>query len=334
MSGGVGGLNGPITVNGGSDSYDRPLAFDAPVAFDTGLYAPTSETLASLRKRVMILLGFATMADAPPAGMQDTINEFLRLAQSQKYWDYPILRTERWWAWQLTAGQRFYDVPVSGLDALEFRRISEAWIADNGGIAASMWGASKALALGAYILATAPNPLWFKVTTAGTTGTVEPTWPTNAAGTVVDGTVTFTAVPPPAAVWSPLQRGIHPSRYTLATSARPDSYELTDALELWPAPEKSYVVYLRGHLGLRRFTQDTDAPTIDPDVLLTFATALAKAHYRHPDANNYAQMAAGLERRLTAGAHAGKRYIPGPNNAGMAGCDDARSEPMPRATWR
>ncbi|WP_407538878.1 hypothetical protein Q0M94_11930 [Deinococcus radiomollis] len=39
---------------------------------------------------------------------------------------------------------------------------------------------------------TVANGHYYKVTTAGTSGSTEPTWPTTASGTVVSGTVTFT----------------------------------------------------------------------------------------------------------------------------------------------
>jgi hypothetical protein len=60
----------------------------------------------------------------------------------------------------------------------------------------NQWAASTAHALGVWRVPTSinRNGLTFSVTTAGTTGASEPTWPTSAGGTVVDGTVTWTAV--------------------------------------------------------------------------------------------------------------------------------------------
>jgi hypothetical protein len=55
------------------------------------------------------------------------------------------------------------------------------------------WAASTAFSLNDTILATsASGNRIYKVTTAGTTGSSAPTWPTAFAGTVVDGTVTWT----------------------------------------------------------------------------------------------------------------------------------------------
>lgn len=333
MSGGVGGLNGPAVVNGGADSYDRILAFDAPVALDSGLYVYPAQTLAQLRTDLMVLLGFATMTANPPPGMVTTLNLFLRLAQIQQYSRYAMLRTERWWPWQISAGQRFYDVPVDGLDALDFRRITAAAIADNGGVPVLAWLPNTAYALGAYVRATTPNSLWFKVTVAGTTGASAPAWPTTEGAVVANGTVTFTAVAPLRSAWYPLTAGIPFGAFNSDTPGRPQRFELREYLEVWPTPDQPYVVYLKGHMGVRRFTLDTDLSTIDPEVILLFATAMAKAHYRQPDANNYAQMATAMGRQLTMGTHGLNRYIPRADTAGMV-CADERDASMPRATWR
>ncbi len=55
------------------------------------------------------------------------------------------------------------------------------------------WEASTAYALGESVEPVTPNTYRYEVTTAGTSGSSEPTWPTSAIGnTVVDGTVTWT----------------------------------------------------------------------------------------------------------------------------------------------
>jgi hypothetical protein len=47
---------------------------------------------------------------------------------------------------------------------------------------------------GDWVKPTVQNGFWYKCTVAGTSGGVEPTWPTTAGNTVVDGTVTWTCV--------------------------------------------------------------------------------------------------------------------------------------------
>lgn len=55
------------------------------------------------------------------------------------------------------------------------------------------WVASTAYSLGAAVRPTTRNNFAYEVTVAGTGAATEPTWPTTAGGTVVDGTVTWTA---------------------------------------------------------------------------------------------------------------------------------------------
>lgn len=57
-----------------------------------------------------------------------------------------------------------------------------------------VWPASTLLILSDVYLPTVPNGHKYQVTTAGTTGASEPTWPTTAGGTVVNGGVTFTEI--------------------------------------------------------------------------------------------------------------------------------------------
>lgn len=59
---------------------------------------------------------------------------------------------------------------------------------------ANAWAATTVYALNAIVKRlTGTGIYWFKVTTAGTSAGSEPTWPTTNGGTVVDGTVTWTA---------------------------------------------------------------------------------------------------------------------------------------------
>lgn len=51
---------------------------------------------------------------------------------------------------------------------------------------------SHTYALGAVVVPVTPNGHWYKATTAGTTGSSIPTWPTTSGGTVTDGTVVWT----------------------------------------------------------------------------------------------------------------------------------------------
>ena len=64
-------------------------------------------------------------------------------------------------------------------------------------IAAPEWAASTAYNVGDYVVTGTPtNGRLYKCTTAGTSGTSAPTWPTTAGGTVTDGTVVWTEQTP------------------------------------------------------------------------------------------------------------------------------------------
>ena len=56
----------------------------------------------------------------------------------------------------------------------------------------SAWAASTAYSLGAKVRPTTANGNVYECTTAGTSGTTEPTWPTAEGGTVTDNTVVWT----------------------------------------------------------------------------------------------------------------------------------------------
>ena len=63
------------------------------------------------------------------------------------------------------------------------------------------WVAGVVHALDAVIAPVSPNGFVYKATVAGTTGTAEPAWPLTAGLTVVDGTVTWTAVTANVITW-------------------------------------------------------------------------------------------------------------------------------------
>jgi len=56
----------------------------------------------------------------------------------------------------------------------------------------AVWAASTAYSLNDLRVPTSPNGFVYKVTTEGTSGSVEPTWPTTIGATVLDGTVEWT----------------------------------------------------------------------------------------------------------------------------------------------
>jgi hypothetical protein len=68
---------------------------------------------------------------------------------------------------------------------------------------ASVWRANTAYEYGARIVPTARDGFVYEVTTAGTSGATEPTFPAYRYGTLTDNTVTFKAVlPDPPGLWN------------------------------------------------------------------------------------------------------------------------------------
>lgn len=72
-----------------------------------------SRTLAELRQELLMRLGYAAVARNPPPGMPALLDSFLQGAQRFLYRTYPVLRTERFYTWDMQAGSRFYDLSDS-----------------------------------------------------------------------------------------------------------------------------------------------------------------------------------------------------------------------------
>jgi hypothetical protein len=113
-------------------------------------------------------------------------------------------------------------------------------------------------------------------------------------------------------VWYPLVEGIPPQLYTMITKPwRPARYEIKQCIEIYPAPDQTYFLWMKAHFGLMAFAQDTDSTTIDATLLFLHVLSIAKAHYGAADANNVQAMANAYRKELIAGTHGTKTYIPG-----------------------
>jgi hypothetical protein len=113
-------------------------------------------------------------------------------------------------------------------------------------------------------------------------------------------------------VWWPLVEGIDPSMYTMLSKPwRPARYTIRNAIEIYPAPDQTYWLWVMGHFGLQSFSQLTDQTTIDSELVFLHALANAKSHYGQPDANNIEAQANALRGELVAASHKTARYIPG-----------------------
>jgi hypothetical protein len=239
---------------------DETLAWDFPNAFDPISYNATrldfsgfpSATLAQLRYRVLVRLGFASQAANPPSGMTALINDFLVSGQQLLYRRYTALHTRRFFRWKVNPGQRFYSLKDNDEDVLSNFHLDP----------------SKK--------------------------------------------IEWVGIQDSRNVWYPLIKGISPQLYTMITKPwRPARYDIRQAIELYPAPDQTYWLWMRGHFGMLSFVNDTDATTIDSELLFLHALANAKAHYGQPDANNIESQANVYRAELIAGTHQTAHYIPG-----------------------
>jgi hypothetical protein len=112
--------------------------------------------------------------------------------------------------------------------------------------------------------------------------------------------------------YASLIKGIPASVYLLPyRNSLPSLYEVRQCIEVWPPPDRDYVLRVRGHFGLQRFTDDDDQTTFDSNAIFLYALGLAKAHYGQPEAGNYIGQALTYCGALVAGAHHTSRYVPG-----------------------
>ena len=226
----------------------NPIAYNA-ACMDNSV--PT-DTLADLRYRVLVRLGFANSASNPPPGMTPLVNDFLESAQTYLYRRYKQLHTTRLFRWKINPGQRFYSLKDNDEDAMCNFNMD-------------------------------PNK---KIEWAG--------------------------IQDSRNVWYPLVQGIPPQLYTMINKPwRPARYEIRQAIEVYPAPDQTYWMWMKGHFGLMSFTLDTNSTTLDSELVFLHALANAKAHYGQPDANNIEAQANAYRMELIAGTHQTASYIPG-----------------------
>jgi hypothetical protein len=113
-------------------------------------------------------------------------------------------------------------------------------------------------------------------------------------------------------VWYPMIQGIPPQLYTMVTKPwRPARYEIRQAIEVYPAPDQTYWLWMRANFGLLSFVNPTDTTTLDSELVFLWALANAKAHYGQPDANNVAGQANAYKAELIAATHQTAHYLPG-----------------------
>lgn len=112
--------------------------------------------------------------------------------------------------------------------------------------------------------------------------------------------------------WYELIEGIPPVFYTRANInfGWPTRYEVRQCIEVFPAPQAEYKLWVRGQFGLQSFVNDTDITTFDSELVFLLALANAKASRGQSDAGNVMNQATSYLGALVAGSHKSARYIP------------------------
>ena len=314
---------------------------NGPLIYDGIAYTFAVKTLLQLRQSLVIRLGFAAQLAALPPGMQILLNSFLVDAQEQMYERYSPLRNQRWWPIQIEQGERHYDIPSIStgeitanfldndpmVDTIE-RLDTGSYLADGfaPGMVASISGGINDMTSFVVSLVTAK---FLTLTTAGAVLT-------EAGVTVTINTISHTALNmrkiqeqwvQDGSTWNKMRRGIPTHRFNETGQAYPQDYEWRDHLEIWPEPDKAYVIWVKGHFGLLPFEGDTDVTTIDHKLVFLHALANAKSHYGQGDARLYFRQLEVFLRKLNAGEFGNERFIPDPDTP-------ERALAKPEATWR
>lgn len=112
--------------------------------------------------------------------------------------------------------------------------------------------------------------------------------------------------------WYRLVEGIDPVYYTRANInfGWPTRYEIRSCIEVFPAPQAAYTLWIKGDIGLAPFTADSDRTTFDDEAVLLFAIANWKSAKGRSDAERCMGQATQRIQDLTARKHGTYRYVP------------------------
>lgn len=112
--------------------------------------------------------------------------------------------------------------------------------------------------------------------------------------------------------WRPLVAGINPAMYYGDVTGIPQYFNVRQCIEVWPPPQDAtWQLRILGTFGLMPFAADNDVCTIDPEPVLLYALARAKAHRGQPDAANYAADYRAYLGKVVAGQYGLTRFVPG-----------------------
>jgi hypothetical protein len=112
--------------------------------------------------------------------------------------------------------------------------------------------------------------------------------------------------------WYRLDEGIPPEYYTRANInfGWPTRYEIRSCIEIFPAPQAPYTLWLKGDFGLAPLAADGDRFTIDDQACFLLALGTMKTERGARDAQLVLKAASDYVMGLVAGTHGTARYVP------------------------
>lgn len=97
----------------------------------------------------------------------------------------------------------------------------------------------------------------------------------------------------------PLQEGIELEHRGITPGTVPCRFERREQLEIWPVPQSTdYTLRFEYIKTLSPLVSNSDRTSLPSEAVKLYALANAKAHYRQPDANQYATQLNSLLNRL------------------------------------
>lgn len=113
--------------------------------------------------------------------------------------------------------------------------------------------------------------------------------------------------------WVPLIEGIQPEFYTRlqTTPGWPSHYEIRSCIEIFPAPQAAYTLWIKGSFDKTPIIDPTDHTSIDDSAVLWYALGMSG---RAKD-NDYKAMALQKIKDIVAGQHNTARFVPRPGGA-------------------
>lgn len=109
-----------------------------------------------------------------------------------------------------------------------------------------------------------------------------------------------------------LAQGITEYDRSLTSRSHPTHYDtLNGQIELWPVPDQPYQMIVEYTAPKPRFAAAADRPGVPDRLILLYAIAQGKAHYRHPDAQVAGTTFERMLRQEKADQHENRRYVVG-----------------------